>query len=190
MNLHSCSFPAGWSTNVILQYRNAFPILPDAAVVNCGTLNFSQFFDSHLYCVNEKLGEGKIVVHDQHLVRFVVFAQPGKLCDIVGQLSKLHTYVVGNTSIELFLLVVPWLRTFFAGSWILPIWYLPTRGRLSKAVESSFDSIGFELGHVVLTCISGLLSWIFRASGFPGPSSLAVVPRAIDLINVLICLCF
>ena len=39
---------------------------------------------------------------------------------------------------------------------------VPTRGPLSKAVGSSFDSIGFELRHVVLTYISGLLSWIFE----------------------------
>ena len=38
------------------------------------------------------------MVHDQHFMRFVVFAQPGKLCDIVGQLSKLHTYAVDNAS--------------------------------------------------------------------------------------------
>ena len=46
----------------------------------------------------KKLGEWKIMVHDQYFVRFVVFAQPGKLCDIVGQLSKLHTYALDNAS--------------------------------------------------------------------------------------------
>ena len=99
MNLHSCSFPAGWSTNVILHRRNVVPSLPDADVVNCGTLNFSKFLDSHLYCVNEKLGEWKIVVHGQYSVRVVVFAQPRKLCDTVEQLSKLHTFLWWTTQV-------------------------------------------------------------------------------------------
>ena len=81
------------------------PILPDGDVVNCGTLNFSQFFDSPLYCVNEKLGEWKMVVHGQYSLRVVVLAQQGKLCDIVVQLSKLQTYVFDSASIDLFLAV-------------------------------------------------------------------------------------
>ena len=90
-----------------LHHRNVFPILSDADLVHCGMLDFSKIFDSHLYYVIEKLGEWKIVVHGQYPVRVVVFAQPGKLCDIVGQLSKLETCVVDNASIDLFLFVVP-----------------------------------------------------------------------------------
>ena len=63
-------------------------------------LNISQIFDPHLYCVDEKLGVWKIVVHGQNFARVVVFVQPGKLCDIVGQLCKLQTYVVNRASIE------------------------------------------------------------------------------------------